>query len=120
MAVLREVDGIPVIEVRGEVDLVNVHEFEALLHEAAEKDAGAVIVSLEGATYFDSAMIHRLLIFRRQLSVNRQTFVLIKPTLQAAQRLLVITGLTGKHEMCSSLDEGLAMASQAVLERSQS
>ena|GEM_PF-6678697 len=109
---LREVDGIPVVEIHGELDLFSVQSLDAELQSAAAKDVGAVIVSLANTVYFDSAVIHKLLTFRRQMSVIRQTFYLVQPRLEAAQRLLLITGLTGKNDRCASLEEALALAAQ--------
>jgi len=110
--VLREVDGIPVVEIHGELDLFSVQSLDAELQSAAAKDVGAVIVSLANTVYFDSAVIHKLLTFRRQMSVIRQTFYLVQPRLEAAQRLLLITGLTDKNDRCASLEEALALAAQ--------
>jgi anti-anti-sigma factor len=114
---LRDVDGIPVVEVQGEIDLFNLQSLDADLQSAAAKDVGAVIVSLANTVYFDSAVIHRLLTFRRQMSVIRQNFYLVQPRLEAAQRLLYITGLTGKNDRCASLEEALALAAQVRYDR---
>ncbi len=46
---LKNVEGVPVVETGGEIDLTNVHEFEGVLNSAARADAGIVIVSLESA-----------------------------------------------------------------------
>jgi anti-anti-sigma factor len=116
---LREVDGIPIVEVQGEIDLFTVQTLEAELQSAAATDAGAVIVSLADTVYFDSVVIHRLLTFRRQMSVIRQRFFLVQPKLEAAQRLLYITGLTAKNDRCASLEEALALASQARFDRQE-
>ncbi|HXN08365.1 MAG TPA: STAS domain-containing protein [Candidatus Acidoferrales bacterium] len=114
---LRDVDGIPVVEVQGEIDLFNLQSLDVDLQSAAAKDVGAVIVSLADTIYFDSAVIHRLLTFRRQMSVIRQNFYLVQPKLEAAQRLLHITGLTGKNDRCASLEEALALAAQVRYDR---
>lgn len=113
----RDVDGIPVIEVNGELDLFNINGFEVALQRAAERDVGAVIVSLAQARYFDSAAIHKLLVFRQQLSINRQALLTIKPSLESAQRILCISGLAGKKEVCESLDDAVKVATQLVAER---
>jgi len=114
---LRDVDGIPVVEIQGEIDLFSVQRLDAELQSAAAKDVGAVIVSLADTVYFDSAVIHRLLTFRRQMSVIRQNFYLVQPRLEAGQRLLLITGLTSKNDRCASLEEALALASQVRFDR---
>jgi anti-anti-sigma factor len=114
---LRDVDGIPVVEIQGEIDLFSVQGLDAELQSAAAKDVGAVIVSLADTIYFDSAVIHRLLMFRRQMSVIRQNFFLVQPRLEAAQRLLHITGLNSKNDRCASLEEALALAAQVRYDR---
>lgn len=114
---LRDVDGIPVVDVVGEIDLFSIERLDSALQAAAAKDVGAVIVSLANTVYFDSAVIHRLLTFRRQMSVVRQNFFLVQPQLESGQRLLYITGLTGKNDRCASLEEALSLAAKVRYDR---
>ena len=104
VAGLRLVDGIPVIDVFGEVDLVNRLALEDAINAAAEQDAGAVVVSLERATYFDSAIIHVIMGARARLRVNRQALVVVGPAFAAGRRILEIAGLLDSKSFETSED----------------
>ena len=109
-AALQLVDGIPVVAVVGEVDIANRNALEDAIHSAAEEDAGAVVVSLEGATYFDSAIIHVLVRGRSRLRTNRQALVLVSPSFPAGRRVLEIAGLLDSRSTFESIEAALAAA----------
>ena len=110
VAALRQVDGIPVIEVIGEIDLANGPALEATINAAAGEDAGAVIVSLERATYFDSAIIHIIMRARARLRTNRQGLVVVGPAFAAGRRILEIAGLLGPTSSFETTADALAAA----------
>jgi anti-anti-sigma factor len=113
-AFLLVTGGVPVVQVNGELDLTNVAAMHAVLQSAAEHDAGVVVVSLDGAQYFDSATLHTLFMFRHQLGTNRQRLLIVAPKLPTARRVLEIAGLSPQHE---TLEEALAAAAAIVAER---
>ncbi len=76
---LGQIDGIPVIEVAGDVDVSNAHSLEAALEHAAGMDGRPVIVSLGGSTYFDSRGIHMLLRFNRRLRMSGRRLLVVVP-----------------------------------------
>src|ERR1700730_15666219 len=93
VARLEIVDDIPFVSVEGEVDIANIRELDDNLRAAVECDAGAVVISLEKANYFDSAAIHSLITCRSRLSTCRQGFVIVAPSTAAGRRILEIAGL---------------------------
>lgn len=74
-----QIDGVPVIEVAGDVDVSNAHTLEAALEHAALTDGRPVIVSLGGSTYFDSRGIHMLLRFNRRLRMKGRRLLIVVP-----------------------------------------
>jgi anti-sigma B factor antagonist len=109
-AALRLIDGIPVVAVVGEVDIANRNALEDAILSAAEEDAGAVVVSLEEATYFDSAIIHVLMRGRSQLRTNRQALVLVSPSLPAGRRVLEIAGLLDSRATFDTTEAAIVAA----------
>jgi anti-sigma B factor antagonist len=112
IAQLEVVDGIPVVAVEGEVDIANIRELDEQLRAAGERDAGAVVVSLEKASYFDSAAIHSLIACRARLSTSRQGFVIVQPSNPAGRRVLEIAGLLRDDTLVGSQEDALVLARQ--------
>lgn len=110
VAALRLVDGIPVIEAIGEIDLANGPALEDSINTAAGEDAGAVIVSLERATYFDSAIIHVIMRARARLRTNRQGLVVVGPAFAAGRRILEIAGFLDSKTSFATTADALAAA----------
>lgn len=117
VAQLELVDGVPVIEVTGEVDIANIGELDESLRSAGEYDAGAVVVSLEKASYFDSAAIHALIMCRARLSTSRQGFVIVQPATAAGRRILEIAGLMREDMVAASLAEAVERAKLFAAQR---
>ena len=105
---LIHANGLPLVEISGEVDLTNVEQLELTLETAAQADRGAVIVSLQNASYFDSRTIHALLRFAERLSVNRQQLILVAPRAGSAGKILKIAGLTEALPVYESADQAAA------------
>ena len=114
---LDRVDGIPFVDVEGEVDISDVRLLNDALQSAGETDAGAVIVSLEKATYFDSSAIHALASCRARLAISRQGLLIVEPSLKSGRRILEIAGLLRDQTIFTSRDEALAAASRLSAER---
>ena|SRR5579872_931596 len=111
---LSQMDGVPVVEIKGEVDLYDVEHLEACLQSAAERDAPAVIVSLRAITYFDSAFMNTLLKFRTHLRTTRRRLLLVKPEMASAARLLEISGLSGRLGTFDSVDDALGASGEEL------
>lgn len=87
------VDGIPVIEVVGEVDMTNSHELEALLDQASRHVSSSIVVSLTGATYLDSKGVRLLLRSAERLRLIRQRLLVVAPSGSVPRRILEIAGI---------------------------
>lgn len=106
--ILSEVEGLPLVEVAGDVDLSNVSDLKAALERAAAKDQGAVVVALHKASYFDSQTIHALKEFRDRLQTNRQRLLVVAPGTSSARRILKIAGMMESLAMFESIEEAIA------------
>jgi anti-anti-sigma factor len=111
------VDGVPVVQIDGEIDIVGIGEFNESLRLAAQLDAGAVVVSLESASYFDSAAIHALISCRARLSTTRQGLFIVRPSTAAGRRILEIAGLLGDDTVVATLAEAVGLAKQLTAQR---
>jgi anti-anti-sigma factor len=114
---LNRVDGIPSVDVHGEVDISDVRHLNAALQTAGQTDAGAVIVSLENATYFDSSAIHALASCRARLAISGQSLLIVQPTVKSGRRILEIAGLLRDQTVFASRDEAIEAAKRLSAER---
>lgn len=101
------VEGIPLVEVRGDLDLTNVRELERVLERAARTDRHGVIVSLAGTAYFDSKGVHALLRFAERLATTRQRLMVVAPRGESARRILEIAGVVELMPVYESVQEAL-------------
>ena len=100
----------PIILVRGELDHLSIERFERAAQEAAEWDRGVVILSLLGATYFDSLTVHAIMAYRVRLDANRQRLVLVVGHRGTPRRILEIVGVTARVPTFTTVEEALAAA----------
>lgn len=89
---LELVNGIPVVDVIGEVDMTNSHELEGLLDQASRSGPPKVIVVLTGATYLDSKGVRLLLRSAERLALIRQRLLVVAPGGSVPRRILDIAG----------------------------
>jgi anti-anti-sigma factor len=85
--------GYLLLTVAGEIDLVNVASLCELLDAAADGNDAAVILSLAGATYFDSRTIEALAQFFERMEVTRRRLSLVVPQRSAARTILEVSGI---------------------------
>ena len=105
---VRQVDGRPVVDVAGEVDLTNVHQLEAALNDAARVDVGAVVVSLEGTTYIDSQGVRALFAAGERLETMRQRLLLVARSGSTPHRILQIAGTETVYPVFDSIDAAVS------------
>ena len=100
-----------VIEVTGDLDLANAGQFEAALEHALSGDPQHIVISLVGATYFDSIGVHSLLRFAERLKTTRRRLMIVAPAGTTSRRVLEIAGVTAAYPVFDSIE--LAIASLA-------
>lgn len=109
-AEMKEVDGIPVVELFGEADLANMAELQACLARAQAAPTPAVVVSLLHAEYFDSSTIHALVTFGEHLKADGRRLLVVGPSGDSGRRILAIFGLAARTPVFDTLPEALASA----------
>jgi len=107
---LTTVDGIPIVDAAGELDMTNVHELESRFSEAAALNTGVVIVALVKVRYFDSRTIHAVAIAASRLAKNRQQLALVLPALPSARMIFQMAGLASRLAVFETRDDALAFA----------
>lgn len=100
------VDGIPVVEIVGEVDMTNSHDLERLLDQASRSGAAAVVVSLVRVTYLDSKGVRILLRSAERLGLIRQRLLVVAPDGSIPRRILEIAG--GDLPIFATVDDAVA------------
>jgi len=102
------IDGIPVIDASGELDMTNVHELEAHFAKAAEQNSGVVVVSLVHVRYFDSRTIHALAVTAARLEKNRQNLALALPSMPSARVIFEMAGLASRLHVFDTRADAIA------------
>lgn len=89
---VRNVDGVTILDVVGEIDLYTVPQLEEVLREAASAAKPLLGVNLTGVNYLDSSGLRVLSEWYKQAHARQGAFAVIadQPTIQ---KLFRITGL---------------------------
>ena len=80
------------VEVTGELDLTNAHEFEERLEALAESNGARLVLDLNRVVFVDSAVLHVLFRIARRLGKSR--FELVVEPSAAVARTLAIVGIS--------------------------
>ena len=80
------------VDVTGELDLTNAHEFEERLEALAESDGARLVLDLNRIVFVDSAALHVLFRMARRLGKDR--FRLVLDPSAAVARTLAIVGIS--------------------------
>ena len=88
---VEERDGIPLVIVTGEVDIVNAAEVGGQLFGAAPNSSVGLVVDLSGVTYLDSRGVHLLFELANRLRTRHQHLQLVVPTRALIRRVLLLT-----------------------------
>lgn len=108
---LQQQMGVPLVEVRGDLDISNADKFEAILNGVMSSVPRGVIVSLVHATYFDSRGIHTLLRFADRLSHNEGQLFVVSPAGTSPRRILDIARVQQLIPMFDSAEDAIASLS---------
>ena len=101
------VNGVPVVEVIGDIDLGNEKPFLQILNKAARQDRRALVVSLARASYIDSRGVQALLRFDFRLATNRQRLLLVVPKSSLARRILDLVGASSTYPLFDTVEEAI-------------
>lgn len=103
----QEIQGIPVIQVEGELDLSNIDQLDARLDKTLGLSPTAIVLSLERILYLDSTTLHRLSKWSK-----RTELLVVRPTLPHCRKLFEIAGLDRVLDLFESTETALEKAIQ--------
>lgn len=107
-------DGVPVVILTGEVDIVNAAEVGGQLFGAAPNAAPGIVVDLSGVTYLDSRGVHLLVELANRLRMRHQTLHLVVPLRALIRRVLLLTHVDAVTPMHQQVDDALAALKSAT------
>jgi anti-anti-sigma factor len=84
--------GLVLVDVTGELDLTNAHEFEERLEALADSNGARLVLDLNRVVFIDSAALHVL--FRVARRVGKGRFGLVFEPSAAVARTLAIVGFS--------------------------
>lgn len=104
---VEERDGIPVVIMTGEVDIVNAAEIGGQLFGAAPNSAVGLVVDLSGVSYLDSRGVHLLFELANRLRTRHQQMQLVVPARALIRRVLLLTHVDAVVPLQQSVDEAV-------------
>jgi len=110
---VEERNGVPVVIVAGEVDIVNAAEIGGQLFNAAPNTAPGLIVDLAAVTYLDSRGVHLLFELANRLRMRHQQLRLVVPSRALIRRVLVLTHVDAVIPLHQDVDDALRALTNA-------
>ena len=109
---LRHLDGIPVLDVIGEIDIYTTPQFKEAVSAAIDENKPAIIINMTQVTYMDSSGFGTLLSATKRLRPLDGALYLSGCN-DSIQRMLQITRLNTIFGVYATEDEALAAAKAA-------
>ncbi len=109
---LRHLDGIPVLDVVGEIDIYTTPQFKEAVSAAIDENKPAIIINMTQVTYMDSSGFGTLLSATKRLRPLDGALYLTGCN-DSIQRMLQITRLNTIFGVYATEDEALAAAESA-------
>ena len=103
----EEHDGIPVAQIRGEIDMSNVGELSTALQNAVIQSAPGIVVDFSETTYLDSAGLHFIFDLGKRLRDRGQRLYLVVPPESPVATVLDIVSIESLAQRFETLDDGL-------------
>jgi len=103
---------IPVVYLKGEIDIVNASQVGTQLFEAAPNDAPGMVVDLSDVTYLDSRGLHLLFELSERLRVRDQRLHLVVPPQALIRRVLTLTRMDSIVPLYASVPDAVRHMSQ--------
>ncbi len=112
---LRHQDGIPVLDVVGEIDIYTTPQFKEAVSEAIDQNKPAIVINMTKVTYMDSSGFGTLLSATKRLRPLDGALYLSGCN-EAIQRMLQITRLNTIFGVYATEEEAVAAAKSALSE----
>jgi anti-anti-sigma factor len=97
----------PVLQIHGELGLVEVDELQKALAEAAARQQGDVVVGLEDCEFIDSMALAALLRARDRMAEHGRRLLIAGPTGQV-RRIIEVSGLDLDGFFFHSVEQALS------------
>ena len=97
-----------VVEVRGEIDILNAGDLRCALQDAASSGSALLVVSLTDVSYFDSQSLEIIVEFSKRMTLNRRSLLLVASPESSPRRLLDVSGISSVIPVFATIDEASA------------
>ena len=97
-------NGIPIIEIKGDLRDKQSFELNQKIKKVQEKYQGTIVLDLCGVGFMDSSALGILAFTCKTLDINNQTIVLMNPT-EIVKKLLEETNLTKILRVIETFEE---------------
>lgn len=104
---VEEHNGVPVVIISGEIDIVNAAEVGGQLFNAAPNSASGLVMDLSGVSYLDSRGVHLLFELANRLRTRHQQLHLVVPARAMIRRVLVLTHVDSVMPLHPTADEAV-------------
>ena len=105
-ATTRNVDGVTIVRLEGELDKLTTDAARLELERAVGGDA--VLIDLSSVEFLDSAGLHVLFRLARAASKTGGRLAIVIPEASPLRRLVEITNVDEIAPLCDSVDDGVA------------
>ena len=104
--IVTQQNGIPILEVTGDIDVSNITQFQKAMVDAAGSD-GDVVTSLRKVRYLDSRMVHELFTLAKRFAQSRRAFALVSPESKSARYILDTAGVPKIVACFNSIEDAI-------------
>lgn len=108
---MRTQAGALIMDVAGEVDILNSSELRSVMSDAASRDGGPFVLTLDKLVYFDSQTLEILVELWKRLNLARRMMVIVAAPATPARRLLDLSSISSVIPTLDTIDEALATVS---------
>ena len=116
---VRETEGLPVIDVSGEVDIYTTPQFKEAVSEILQQGHIHIIINLTDVSYMDSSGFGTLLSATKRLRPQNGGIYLVGCN-EAVSRMLDITRLNTIFTVVHTEEEAVASVAASLIEQARS
>jgi anti-sigma B factor antagonist len=116
---VRETEGLPVIDVSGEVDIYTTPQFKEAVNEILQQGHIHIIINLTDVSYMDSSGFGTLLSATKRLRPQNGGIYLVGCN-EAVSRMLDITRLNTIFTVVHTEEEAVASVAESLIEQARS
>jgi anti-anti-sigma regulatory factor len=96
-----------IVDLAGDVDVLGMKAVTATLDSALKRSTGAVIVSFEGSTFFESLLLRELMRVAKALALVQRRLLIVMPRGHPGRHIFHVLNLDRKFECFESQAQAL-------------